>query len=461
MQPDLNAAWDAVQPYKSSPHGNDFDGAVIELSKLSPQDYDRARETEAKRLGVRVATLDSAVNRHRPKDEADDLQGRRLELRLPEPWFESVDGAAVLDSLVSQIRRYISLPELAPEAIALWALHTYTLDALRNTPRLAVTSPEKGCGKSTVLDVLATVVAKSLPAANISPAAVFRTIEACRPTLLIDEADTFLRDNEVLRGVLDSGHSRATASVIRIVGQDLEPRAFSTWGCIAITSIGELPGTLADRSIPIRMRRKKEGEQVERFRSDKAAELEVISRKAVRWASENVSVLSEMDPQIPGQLFNRTADNWRPLLAIADSVGGNWPEIVRRAAVSLSATPEGFETSVRVQLLTDLKSTFQEKEAETLSSERLVLALGDMEDRPWPEWKRGKPITAKQLASLLKPFGVKPKQLWAAGKNERGYATGDFGDAFDRYLPPQSARPLDARILRVLAISEVLGPKTL
>jgi len=445
MPPDLNSAWDTVQPYKSSPQEVDFERAVADLSKLPDHEYDRTRKAEAKRLGVREVTLDKAVKRKLPKDEADGLQGRPLddELRLPDPWDEPADGAEVLDSLVSQIRRYLSLPDLAPEAIALWVLHSYTLDAARNTPRLAITSPEKGCGKSTVLDVLSVIVAKPLPAANISPAAVFRVTEAFRPTLLIDEADTFLRDNEDLRGVLNSGHSRATASVIRIVGQDFEARAFSTWGCVAIASIGELPDTLADRSIPIRMSRKKEGEQVERFRSDKAPELVVIARKAVRWASENISMLTELDPQVPGELFNRAADNWRPLLAIADSVGGNWPETARKAAVSLSATLEGSETSVRAQLLTDIKSIFEENNAETLSSERLVVSLGYMEERPWPEWKRGKPITVRQLATLLKPFGVKPKQLWIEGRNERRYTIEDFSDAFERYIPAQSARPLD------------------
>ena len=70
--------------------------------------------------------------------------------------------------------------------------------------------------------------------------------------MLIDEADSFLRNSDELRGVLNSGHTRDSAFVIRTVGEDHEPRRFSTWGAKAIALIGKLPDTLADRSIEVR-----------------------------------------------------------------------------------------------------------------------------------------------------------------------------------------------------------------
>jgi hypothetical protein len=57
-------------------------------------------------------------------------------------------------------------------------------------------------------------------ASNISPAAVFRYIEAYRPTFTNDEADSFIRGSEELRGILNSGHTRHTAFIIRCEGEN-------------------------------------------------------------------------------------------------------------------------------------------------------------------------------------------------------------------------------------------------
>ena len=157
--------------------------------------------------------------------------------------------------------RYLALPEHGAVKLALWTVHAHAFEASFVTPRLAITSPQKGCGKTTVLDLLSGLVPKPLQAANVTAAAVFRTIEAKRPTLLVDEADTFLAENEELRGVLNSGHTR-NGAVIRVVEHegDFEPRQFSTWAPVAIAKIGKLPGTLEDRSIKLEMRRASPGE---------------------------------------------------------------------------------------------------------------------------------------------------------------------------------------------------------
>src|SRR3954464_13802467 len=49
--------------------------------------------------------------------------------------------------------------------------------------------------------------------------AVYRAIEEKQPTLLIDEADTFLQGNDELRGILNSGYTRKTAFVVRVAPQ--------------------------------------------------------------------------------------------------------------------------------------------------------------------------------------------------------------------------------------------------
>ena len=290
------------------------------LAKLSPVDYDRARAAEAEKLGVRVGTLDEEVLRYRPQDDDARAAGRALSLSSPEPWPDPMDGAALIGAIVETINRYLALSPAAAIAGALWCVHAHAFEAFYISPRLAIVSPEKRCGKSTLLRVMHPMLPKPLSAANITVAAVFRTVEAGRPTLLIDEANSFLKDNEELRGIINSGHSR-DGQVIRLVGEDHEPRVFSTWCPVAIAAIGGLPGTIEDRSVIIQMRRRRSDEKVARFRVDRVEAQQELGRKAARWAADSARALRDADPAVPTELNDRAADNWRPLLAIADRGG--------------------------------------------------------------------------------------------------------------------------------------------
>jgi putative DNA primase/helicase len=324
-------------------------------------------------------------------------------------------------------------------------LHCYTIDAAFITPILLITSPVKRCGKTTLLELLGALVPKLLLASSITPAALFRSIEKYSPTLLVDEADTFLANNDELRGVINAGHTRGTAKVIRSAGDKHEPRVFSTWCPKAIALIGRLRDTLEDRSIIIEMRRRAPNEKVERLRRDRIhQELNPIRRRAARWATDYLEQIREADPDVPDSLHDRAQDNWRSLFAIADVAGGEWPDRARQVAVALSGPADENDNAPRVQLLLDLRQLFEKRQVDRLPSEDVVAALVKMEDRPWPEWKQGKPLSKRQLASLLKPFRVRPKVLRTNGGTFRGYELNDFQDAFARYLPEQEKPSEDA-----------------
>lgn len=377
----------------------------------------------------------------RTPETADDTkqgQGKALTLSDPEPWPDAVNGPDLLDAIARLLARYVVLPLAAANAVALWAVHTFLVDVLHLSPILAVTSPQKRCGKSTLLDVLRTLVRRALSASNISAAALFRVVEMSTPTLLIDEADTFLAEREELRGILNGGHTRSSAQVVRTVGDNHEPRVFRTFCPKAIAAIGQLPGTIEDRSIIIRMQRRAPGEHVERLRRDRIeTELEPLRRKAARWAADNVAAIRDADPEVPGGLNDRAADNWRPLFAIADAAGGEWPDRARAAAIKLSGEAAVADDDVRVQLLADLRSIFGADSH--ASTEELLNGLNGMADRPWPEWSRGKPLTARGLARLLKPFGIAPKSVrLSATETAKGYDRADFEDAFRRYPPAEN-----------------------
>ena len=140
------------------------------------------------------------------------------------------DPAALLDEICATVRRFIVCEPKVAIAVALWIAFTWLIDRVDVAPLLVITAPEKRCGKSQLLSLVGFLSFRPLPASNISSAAVFRVVEAHAPTLLLDEADTFMKENEELRGVVNSGHTRQSAFVIRTVGDEHEPKRFSTWG---------------------------------------------------------------------------------------------------------------------------------------------------------------------------------------------------------------------------------------
>ena len=371
----------------ANPILSDDENEIRRLAKLSLIDYERERKDAAERLNVRAPILDRLVEAQRDKPDDDGKQGHALRLPEPEPWPDPVSGVELLTALAMTIRQHVVMFDHAADTAALWVVHTYLLNCFGISPRLAITSPEKGCGETTALDVLSRLVSRPLPTANASSAAVFRIVELQRPTLLIDEADTFLHENEELRGILNSGH-RKGGSVIRTVGEEFEPRSFSTYSACTIALIGKLPATLADRSVPIELRRRRADEAIEPFRFDRTDHLDQLASKAARWAADNADSIRGADPGMPAGVFNRAADNWRPLLAIADAAGGEWPGRARRAVNGTTVSCD--DQSIRVFMLSDIRAVFAERKTDKLSSADLVSALNAIEGRPWAEWHRGK-----------------------------------------------------------------------
>jgi hypothetical protein len=461
-----------------------FDENVSRNAKVQKARADLAHELAQRGAIVRLATLptlpgvngpDDYIGRHgavaffelidhapratktRTKTPASGkaIQGREVTFEAIEPWPEPVDGAALLDNIASTFERFLVFPKPeektdtepadnvkllhtpAATMLAPWVLHAWTLSAFYMTPFLAVNSPEKRCGKTLLLITLGALVPRRLFASNITPSALFRAIEKYTPSLLIDEADLFVRDDEELRGLLNSGHTRSTAMCVRAVGDDHEPRIFSTWCPKAIALIGRLPGTLEDRSIPIGMKRRSRSDKVERLRQDTIDSLCAdLRRQAARWAADHLAALAVADPEVPGTFHDRAADCVRPLLAIADEAGAPWPEQAREAArVVFSADPE---EELGTELLADLRDIFKEAgDPNVLASKVLLAKLVALEDRPWLHFypKTGKPLTPHKMAALLKPYGIHSAgNVRVEDKVSASYRRAAFVDAWERYL---------------------------
>lgn len=411
----------------------DFNDATKRLAGLKRPQYEQVRVSEAQTLGVRVTELDRAVAEARKNDKP----------LFPaiEPWPTPVNGAALLDELTTAIRQYLILPPYGAEIVALWIVHAHAHDAAVISPILAAQSPEKGCGKTTLLDVLEATVPRPLLAANITQAVLFRVVELHKPTILIDEGDRFLHGNEELIGVLNSGH-RINGGVWRCEGDNHTPTCFRTWSPKAVASINVLPDTLQDRSIPIRLKRKRIDERVRSFRLDRCDELKTLACKAARWAADHLDQLRTSDPEMPGKLTNRTADNWRPLLAIADLAGGDWPKKARSAALShINVAAGPGDGDLPLQLLADCRTIFYSHDdiGTVVTPTQLVTRLIGLPERPWSDMRDGRGLSTHTLAKMLKPFDIKSVQMRHEHLRDRFYQRRDFEDAWVRYLPSSPA----------------------
>jgi hypothetical protein len=146
------------------------------------------------------------------------------------------------------------------------------------------------------------------------------------------------------------------------------------------------------------------------------------------------------DPEMPPQIRNRAADNWRVLLAIADSLDHS--EAARAAAIKLSANR--VYTEPGIALLGDILLVFQEKGVDRLTSKELVSALLELNDGDWNEWrgpKEDRPprrLTQSELAEMLRPFHIRPRTIWplrrtSQSRSSRGYLRASFQRAWDAY----------------------------
>jgi putative DNA primase/helicase len=435
--------------------------AVERLARLSPLEYDLIRKNEATALGVRPGTLDIEVKAMRKQAAADDTPFEEVE-----PWPVPVDGAALLDQITATVQRFIVCSQETAQAVSLWVALTWFVDVVQVAPLAVITAPEKRCGKSMLLFLMGRMVPRPIMASSITPSALFRSIDAWKPTLLIDEVDACLKDNEELRGVLNAGHTRDSAFVIRCVGDDHVPTKFNVWGCKVLSGIGHVADTLMDRAIILELRRKLPHESIERIRHAEPGLFAELSSRLARFSDDNSEQVRLARPDLPHALNDRAQDNWEPLLAIASAAGGNWLATATAAAMKLSGRDSAAQ-SIGVELLADIRDVFEEKHVDRISSADLIKELCSDDEKPWATYNRGFQIKPRQIASKLKGYGIHSKTIRiGSGETPKGYELIQFKEAFSRYIPStpllSATTPQRPEIagLRGLSISNVPATAT-
>ncbi|MBP5922783.1 DUF3631 domain-containing protein [Streptomyces sp. LBUM 1483] len=373
------------------------------------------------------------------------------------PTTPAIDGAALLNEVEAFHRRFNVFPtEAAYVAVTLWDAHAHLLDAFDSTPRLAFLSPEPGSGKSRALEVVETLVPRSMAAVDASAAALFRSVSGVdggRPTILFDEIDTIFGpkagENEQLRGFINAGHTRGRV-MYRCVGDgaNQQVQGFPSYCAVAVAGLGALPDTIMTRSVIIRMRRRARNETVEQFRTRiHVREGNQLRDRLAKWAEAIQERVTDAFPEMPDGVADRPADVWEPLVAIADAAGGDWPKRAREACLTLvKASQANDKGSIGIRLLTDLRDHVMIG-IDRLPTVAILDRLNALDDAPWADFN-GKPLDSRRLSRMLSEYvtaagdPVASRNIKTGGSVLKGYYATDLHDAWQRYCPPPPESPL-------------------
>jgi len=412
---------------------------ILRLASLDLLAYGKERLQAAKDLGITVGILDQIVERERrkraSKAKADEDWISVDDTRF---WQEEVDGVELLDDLVMTLRSFVIMTKQAAWAVALWVLFTWCFEAAHCALKLWIKSPEKRSGKTRLVEVLSYLVYRALTASGMTVSAFYRLIEMKgHPSVLMDEFDTWASESPEFRGILNAGFDKKNAVRWVCVGDDHTPTPFSLWCPQVIAGIGNIADTVADRCLKIELKRKLRSETVIKLRRRGTGALDDLARKCARWANDNIKDLMTAEPEVPDSINDRAADGWEILLAIAEQIGGPWPQRARQAAIKLSGGEYSIDDeSISAQLFHDIRAVLKEHSSvgDKIPSSSLVGWLVALEDRPWVEFKRGQPMTQHQLARQLRKFEIRPH---SAGEKARWYSRPELISVLDRWHPEQ------------------------
>jgi putative DNA primase/helicase len=340
----------------------------------------------ARALGIKPHDLYQLVMQERSKI----AEGAQHQVFIdPEPWDEPVELTSLLEELKNLFNKFMVLPKHADTILATWVVFTWCIDAFDIAPILALYSPEKGCGKTTLIGILTDLAKRSMPSSNCTAAPMFRMIETYQPTIMLDEADTFLAQSEDLRSIINAGHKRKMAFVLRSDGPHHTPKKFSTFSAKCIALIGHLPDTLHDRAIVLRLSRILKTEEVAIVTPQDEEMFKTLKRKLARFAKDNSAPIRQtsVTASIPKELYARSKDNWLPFLTLASLADADWINNITEAA--LASLGDSNAISLGLELLIDIKTVFGGIDNPVrMFTDDMIAELCSLKGNPWIAFKK-------------------------------------------------------------------------
>ncbi|RYF48620.1 MAG: DUF3631 domain-containing protein [Cytophagaceae bacterium] len=391
----------------------------------------------------------------RKSTESDGIEGL-INKNIPGQVPEAVEGNALLKDLIKTIKNYVVVSDQGAIATALWIINSWAYESFSRCPLLLINAPERECGKTQLLKVVDMLASRPMETANISTAALFRMVETHRPTLLIDEADMFMNENQELAGIINKGYEKGGV-VVRVEsdGDEYKLRPYRVYGPKALAGImleRHLPDATLSRGIQIPMQRKTRDDKVARLRTANPLEFKNLFSRIHRFIEDHRNVLVKGWDALPEDLGDRQQDNWEPLLAIAACLGEESYELAVEAALDIcKETAPAKSTGNR--LLEDIREVLADYRQPRIPSSELVLMLTEHEEMDWNKYFRGEALTQRQLAKLLAHYKIQSKTVRMGNKTPKGYEIRDFDDAFTRYLMPK----LESAELSTIEVPPILS----
>ena len=431
------------------------DEVTAYLAKLPRLEIEEYSKKICQHRGWTTKTLRTEIAKATASEE---IQGAYMFIEDLQPAENPIQGQQLATTINDLYQAHIKAGEHDYSAITLWTFLTYCYDEFDILTKLLLKSPQKRCGKSTLLEMLEALVYKGKLASGISSASIYRAVDMYKPCLLLDEADAYMKQDENMRGIVNAGHKRRSAHIVRCEGDPIETKDFSLWSPMAISGIGKQAGTIMDRSIVINMRRKLPGEIVHKIPRRFYENNRVLRKQLLRWSQDNKEALHVANPPMPHSDNDRATDNWHPLFCIAEVIGGDWPQKALCAFEEAAGLVTDEDNAI--MLLEDLQKLFSSNDR--LHSGEIISKLVEMEDRPWSEFIHNTyPISKNRLAEMLKEFDIRPKQMKFNGVNLRGYKKQFFAETFARYLPPpETATPLPVNDTASVAVAPKVAGNT-
>ena len=382
-----------------------------------------------------------------------------------EAWPEPVPSTCI-DDAVRDLLAHVHLNEDYGWLEVLWLLHSMDYQLWSKSPRLIITAPMKGCGKSTNLDVLNAMADKAIQSGSCSPAAyVAYAARECQ-VFFIDEADLSFgkHGNTDMTRCLNTGYERGKPH------RKTEPRGNQHVPvCLPVYSSAVLAGialetkmedATLDRSIIIKMDMAKKSQLLEPYKPKKhEAKFLEHGRKLKRWMIDKREAIASQEPRfLPMDNF-RLEDNFEPLLCIAQIHSEELADRVRRIAKELDSN--GSYENVSLKAVADLHRWYQLRRNNMkpewsynicdkgIGPEAAVKALIDLHsmdvdgEKPWenfhPErFESARHIQARELTALLKDVRV-PKVSIRAGQSAYAYRWQDIERVYYQYFDDQQA----------------------
>jgi putative DNA primase/helicase len=373
------------------------------------------------------------------------------------PAWKPEGGEEILDAAYKYLRRFGKVTHAQAVALILWIAYAFIYKGWRWIPYLHIYSPERGEGKSTILDLLAALLGLPWGAVMIRPTlpSLYTDLEESggRPQL-IDEFDFMVTGHREIDGplyaYLNAGCKRgATVPRTKLEGGRRNER-FPTLcpKVICGRNLESLDDSTRDRCIGIRMQKANWEDRVKYWVEEfHLSEGQQIGARIQVWCESLADKIWKLDFLCTTSVGMRVIDLWRPLLSIAEVAGEKWLEWVHSALIELATGPEAEHDSQGVRLLRGiLRIRDTRPVSEGIHSADLATGLQALGGEFLEYGRKQKPITANRISRILERYGIKSEQVWLDGKNLHGYRWAQLEKAWKSHLPEYTGSSVSERL---------------